>query len=459
MYFDESSFTVTGKWDMICDREHLVPTYQYLYHFGRFLGSLLFGIWSDRRGRCIFLNWCILCQPVFGLLAISSSNYNIFIFAQTFLGICVGGAFTLSLVYIVEVSGPKTCAKLGTFAFLSICLSSFSLSFIHVAMCHWHYMQIFMTVPLVIFALWREIFEESPRWLLVMQRPEDALLAMKLIAHRNKLLISPYLKLRSAAESDFIGEEDDDRNCNIWDVRNYPNLRIVIALLVLLHFGLATILQVRTLRFTALRINVHILTALMGFIELVSIGCTIYFTPIIGHTKLTCIAMAAYGFLNLFLLIFVHSMISEDYVMYMVLASICYFLVVMSFASINVYSCRVLPTIIRGSGFGLANSISSFGMLFATFVSRWSRSSDVKVFILIFSLLSFLTALVAYILPETSERELPDTLRDGEHFQRRPRPRRWIAEEPGEETERKVVLRPSSLRTESENERSVPFKV
>ncbi len=52
-YVTETSFP---QWSLVCGREWVVSTSQGTFMAGKFLGCVVFGMFSDRQANCFFLN-------------------------------------------------------------------------------------------------------------------------------------------------------------------------------------------------------------------------------------------------------------------------------------------------------------------------------------------------------------------------------------------------------------------
>lgn len=92
-----------------------------------------------------------------------------------------------------------------------------------------------------------------------------------------------------------------------------------------------------------------------------------------------------------------------------------------SYGTIYIFSAEQFPTVIRNVGMGTASMFARVGGILAPYINLLS---DVwKPFpLIIFGVLAFAGGLLSLFLPETLNRELPETIEDGENFGKKERP-------------------------------------
>ncbi|XP_076365813.1 solute carrier family 22 member 6-B-like [Tachypleus tridentatus] len=74
------------------------------------------------------------------------------------------------------------------------------------------------------------------------------------------------------------------------------------------------------------------------------------------------------------------------------------------------YGGEVFPTVIRTVGVGTSIMCSRIGGAIAPFVRELSKSTHVAVPSVIYGVLSIIAAIMVFLLPETFNRQLPDTI-------------------------------------------------
>ncbi|XP_054723955.1 organic cation transporter protein-like [Uloborus diversus] len=94
------------------------------------------------------------------------------------------------------------------------------------------------------------------------------------------------------------------------------------------------------------------------------------------------------------------------------------FCTVISFTLLYVYSSELFPTAVRGVGVGYCSTAARVGAILAPFVAHMGGHSQPHLCYWAYGLLCATCGLCILLLPETSNRKLPDTLLDGEQFHR-----------------------------------------
>ena len=87
---DEYGTTVTGEFEILCDLTPFRKLPRFSNFIGFVLGSLLFGVASDRGGRKIILLSCIWTTGVMSLFQMVGSDYMTYVFFQFFIGVFIG---------------------------------------------------------------------------------------------------------------------------------------------------------------------------------------------------------------------------------------------------------------------------------------------------------------------------------------------------------------------------------
>lgn len=147
--------------------------------FGCVLGSLLAGKLSDRFGRRRLL---ILVALLFALSSVAvacAGNLEFFIAARFVGGIAVGSVSLLSPLYVAEVAPQSLRGRLGTLYQLMIVVGivvSYGINFLlrDAGTSNWRWMFLTGIIPSTIFFVLMILAPETPRFLIIAGRSEDA---------------------------------------------------------------------------------------------------------------------------------------------------------------------------------------------------------------------------------------------------------------------------------------------
>lgn len=89
----------------------------------------------------------------------------------------------------------------------------------------------------------------------------------------------------------------------------------------------------------------------------------------------------------------------------------------LSFPTVYIYSGELFPTVVRNIGVGTSSMCARIGSMIAPFIATLNT---VHYWIppVIFGLTPLVGALLCYVLPETLDCKLPDTIEEAEEFKK-----------------------------------------
>jgi MFS transporter, SP family, arabinose:H+ symporter len=147
--------------------------------FGCVIGAIVAGKLSDRFGRRRLL---ILVALLFALSSVAvacAGNLTLFIAARFLGGIAVGGVSLLSPLYVAEVAPASVRGRMGTLYQLSIItgiIVSYGINYLlrNAGANNWRWMFLTGIVPSLVFFLLIMLAPETPRFLAIVGRSEEA---------------------------------------------------------------------------------------------------------------------------------------------------------------------------------------------------------------------------------------------------------------------------------------------
>ncbi|HKE93808.1 MAG TPA: sugar porter family MFS transporter [Povalibacter sp.] len=148
--------------------------------WGAMAGNAMAGVLSDRFGRRRVLIGTSLLFATSSLLAATATSFTNFVLARIVGGLAVGGAILIAPVYIAEISPAGRRGGLVSLNQLMIVIgisaSFFSNYFLlGIGDQNWRWMLGVQMVPASLYFLLLLLVPESPRWLLLKGRDEQAL--------------------------------------------------------------------------------------------------------------------------------------------------------------------------------------------------------------------------------------------------------------------------------------------
>jgi sugar porter (SP) family MFS transporter len=157
--------------------------------FGCAIGCVIAGRLADRWGRKKLLLLIALLFAGTSLQTALAPNFTAFVVARFLAGLAVGGVSLLSPMYVAEVSPAYMRGRLGTMYQMSIIIGiliSFGLNYLlrNAGANNWRLMFLTGVVPSAIFFFFVSMAPESPRFLTMKGRGNDALAVLERVGGR-----------------------------------------------------------------------------------------------------------------------------------------------------------------------------------------------------------------------------------------------------------------------------------
>jgi len=154
--------------------------------FGCVLGCFIAGRLADRYGRKKLLVTVAVLFTITSIGTALAPGFVAFISARFLGGLAVGGVSLLSPMYVSEVSPPSIRGRLGTLYQLSIVIGiiiSYGINFLlrNSGTNNWRWMFLTGIVPSAVFLLFVTLAPESPRFLAINGKLNDAFVVLERI--------------------------------------------------------------------------------------------------------------------------------------------------------------------------------------------------------------------------------------------------------------------------------------
>jgi len=147
--------------------------------FGFLFGAALAGILGDRIGRRKVMMYALVFYCAFTLVAASAPSFEVFVAARVLAGLGTGAESAIIAPFLAEF---VPAARRGWF--LGALAAFFSFGFVGAALLGrlivptfdqgWRWVQVITAVPVLMVLWWRRSLPESPRYLLLRGRHEEA---------------------------------------------------------------------------------------------------------------------------------------------------------------------------------------------------------------------------------------------------------------------------------------------
>jgi len=407
----KSPESVVSEFNLVCDKEYLRSLSQSLYMFGIMVGSFVSGILSDKFGRKRVTVIAAFGQLIFGVAVSFSSSMTVFTLLRWCVAVCSISMFTCGYVYCMEIIGGNWNTYVGigleipwSFAYMLLPLVAWIFPL-------WNHFQLAVTIPIllmIIVMLIPGIAPESPKWLLVQGRTEEA---EKILGQAAEMNGRSFQKTQT---ENFEEKEDSaSKNYNIIDLFRTPGLCRGTLIMYYLFFTNSFVYYGLTLNSGKLipgdpHINIIVSAIFEIFANIITIIAFIF----IGR-KISVFISMLIGGVALIITPLVSVTIGKT-----ILAQIGRFAITGSFSMVFVYAVEIFPTVVRNVGLGSSSVWARVGGVIAPYIGRELAKESAAAPLLIFGITSVLAALLVLLLPETRGISLPDTIEEGEKLNR-----------------------------------------
>ncbi|XP_071112698.1 organic cation transporter protein-like [Haliotis cracherodii] len=421
--YDKSVFqsTAATELNMVCNNAIQSSNAQMIFMGGYFAGAFIFGALGDRVGRRKALALSIAILFVGGLALNWASTYIVFVFLRFINGACTAGMFTTCFVIGMEFVGPSKRVWAGIISNFFFTSGYAFLTGVAFFIRDWHTLELVMAAPVGIFLIYWWIIPESPRWLLNVSRTEEAEVIIRHAARVNKVTIPD-----SAMQFE---KEDRDSKLKMpkTSILQLFTHRTLFVRTMVLFFSWMTV----SVAYFGLSSNtdnlgagsLHLNSLLACLVEYPSSILCLLLLDRMGRKALLCAFMTLGGaacILSVITILFVDDANQWSTVTLSMIGKMC---ASGAFGVVYVYSTEIFPTVVRSSALGLSSSFARIGGMVAPYFidlgkevgGKWGRALP----LLLFGCLAFVSGLLDISLPETLNRDLPETLEDAKNFSRK----------------------------------------
>ena len=368
--------------------------------------SIVCGLLSDRFGRKRVLLILAVSLTLTGVAASFSPNMITFIVLRGMVGFCASGSFMCGFVFMMELVGGLWSTLVSFGLEYSWALGYLTLPLLAWALPRWNNLQLGISAPSLVFALLLAIpglLPESPRWLLVKGRREEAELVIEK-ARRVNRMEEEKVEAAEPAES---GQEKSEQASpgSVVDLFRLPALRRSTLIMYYLWFTNNLVYYGFTLNAGKLFPgDLHINILISAALEFLAYTLSIFSFLYLGR-RWSVASFMGLGGLSLLLTLALSSQASKS-----ALSQLGKFMITASFAMVYQYATEIFPTVVRNAGLGSCSFFSRIGSIIAPFIGREVAQLSPIAPVLIFGVTSVLAGLLTLLLPETKNRISPDTI-------------------------------------------------
>ncbi|XP_033115530.1 organic cation transporter protein-like [Anneissia japonica] len=189
--FDHSQYTNTIQedFDLVCSRKASAALAQSVYFGGLLVGSIFFGSVADRIGRKPTIIICCLLNSSLGVVAAFVQSFAAYVCLRFIIAMATMGIYLIVFVFSTELVGLKMRCVAGNVVPMYWACGIMLLALLGYFIRDWRTLQIVLSVPTAVAAIYVAFLPESARWLLSQGEFSKAEAIIQRAAKVNKVTI------------------------------------------------------------------------------------------------------------------------------------------------------------------------------------------------------------------------------------------------------------------------------
>ncbi|XP_017768025.1 PREDICTED: organic cation transporter protein [Nicrophorus vespilloides] len=409
LVFDDER-TIVQEYDIVCpENRYKLSLVGNSHFFGILVGSFTFGVLSDKYGRKYMFILSIFIMSLAGVSHVMATSYYGFMAVAFFHAVGTAGVYPLGFVIGVELVGRKKRELTGVVLNFFYAIGEALLGVIAWYTKNWMWTQLFISGPCFVFILYVCIIPESVRWLISQKKLREAKDVIEKAARINKVSISK--EMNDCFKEQPRGEDDNGKVDLMWPaMKQMLKTRVLVIRLIIVFFlwaANAFIYYGLSLNSTSMVGSKYLNYILGCLIEIPGYMISWLAISKIGRKKSIIICLFACS-INCAISVFVTTELTWLILTLFLIGKLS---ITASFGIVYVYTSELFPTVIRGASIASASTIARLGAFLAPFVPLLGLYVTYLP-MLLFSAIAVIAAGLAFKLPETLNKQLPETVED-----------------------------------------------
>ncbi|CAH0586904.1 unnamed protein product [Chrysodeixis includens] len=409
--YDRSIFTdtIVMKWDLICEKKPLISLSQTIFQLGTLIGSVVFGMASDRFGRRKPMIFAIVVQSAFGFLAASIETFWTFNFVRFIVGLSVGGTMVIGFVILMEYTAQQHREIISAIYQVPFNLGHTLIPVFSYFFRDYRHFQMAGSTSTLICLLYFCFLPETARWLIAMKQTERAINVLTTLAKING---RPTANIRTDVLTyQLQAERNKLKKGDITDLFRTPNLRKNILCCSFNWFSCSYCFYGVSQYIGQLSGNAFINVAASAIVALLGTLSSVPLMRSMGRRTILLLCHLISS-LCLFFLAILPSKSGDMSIICACAGTVTSFIV---FLVVYLYTSELFPTVVRNAAMGFCSMVARIGSMIAPFIidlqaiKPWLAPVG-------FALVPLACFFITLKLPETKGCQLTTTIAEGEEF-------------------------------------------
>jgi len=397
--------TMITEWDLVCEKLGLKTLAKLILFTGFALGSFCAGLVSDRFGRKPAIWGASITMLIFGTITSFVPWFPVFVFTWWVTGTMAIACYTAAFVWVMELAAGKWKIYIGMSMNYSWPVCRLIIAALAWGFRDWHWHLRAISALVAVGAVLLFFVPESPRWLIARSRMDEAKEILYQAAKKNgKNIEKDQIILQAPPAGGSKG--------GFLDIMRHPTLRIHTLIMYFNWFTTAFIMYGLALSWQSLTGGLFLNFIIGTILDFPAKTLAMILVQKVGRKYPYMGGSLCTGLMFMCTLFIPRDVYPSNWPI-VVFALIGNFSTTLCFAILYMYTGELMPTTVRAAGVGSSSLVSKVGGTLSTTVAALA---DVHPAIptIIFVSLALLSSGLTWLLPETKDRKMPETIEDVE---------------------------------------------
>ncbi|XP_043928825.1 solute carrier family 22 member 2 [Protopterus annectens] len=408
--FNGSGSTIATEFNLVCADAWKVDMFQSCLSTGFLAGSVVLGNLSDRFGRKLIFILSVFVTSVSGVLLAAAPSYPWLLVFRISQGLFSKAGWTVLYVLMTELVGSHYRRTVGALTQMGFSFGLFAVPAAAYFIREWRWLQFAFSAPYFFFLLTYWFLPESPRWLLSQNRNTEAMNVAEKIAKGNGT------KLTTKVQNLKINNEEKEctRPPSFGSLIRTPQIRKHTLILMVNWFTSSVVYGGLVLRLGILGGNIYLDYVIAAVVELPTAVLIYIVIDRVGRRLPFAVSNLVAGIACL-----ITAFVPEDLKwLKTCMALIGRLAITSGFELVCLVNAELYPTFIRNLGLSVCSAFSDIGGIISPFILYRLAAVWFELPLIVYGVMGLIAGGLAFLLPETKGRTLPETIEDIENMHR-----------------------------------------